>query len=53
MNATFFMLGPNMKEHPEVVKRTHKERFGLALHGVTHDVAKIYSSPSARSEGDA
>ena len=26
MNATFFMLGPNMKEHPEVVKRTHRGR---------------------------
>ena len=30
MNATFFMLGPNIKEHPEVVKRMHKEGFGLA-----------------------
>ena len=50
MNATFFMLGPNMKEHPEVVKRTHMEGFGLALHGITHDVAKLYSSPSAPSE---
>ena len=50
MNATFFMLGPNMKEHPEVVKRMHKEGFGLALHGITHDVAKIYSSPFAPSE---
>jgi peptidoglycan-N-acetylglucosamine deacetylase len=50
MDATFFMLGPNMKEHPEVVKRIHKEGFGLALHGITHDVAKIYSSPFAPSE---
>ena len=44
------MLGPKIKEHPEVVKRTHKEGFGLALHGITHDVGKIYSSPSAPSE---
>jgi peptidoglycan/xylan/chitin deacetylase (PgdA/CDA1 family) len=50
MKATFFMLGPNMQEHPKVVKRMHKEEFGLALHGITHNVAKIYSNPFAPSE---
>lgn len=50
MKATFFMMGPKMKEYPEVVKRMEKEGHGLALHGITHDAGKIYSSQSAPSE---
>ena len=50
MKATFFMVGPKIKEYPEVVKRMHKEGFGLALHGITHDVGKIYGSQSAPAE---
>jgi peptidoglycan/xylan/chitin deacetylase (PgdA/CDA1 family) len=50
MKATFFMVGPEIKEYPEVVKRMHKEGFGLALHGITHDVGKIYGSQSAPAE---
>ena len=50
MKATFFMIGPKVKEYPEVVKRMHQEGFGLGLHGITHDVEKIYSSQSAPSE---
>lgn len=47
MNATFFMLGPNMEEHPEVVKRMKEEEFGLALHGITHEVEEVYADASA------
>ncbi|WP_428911653.1 polysaccharide deacetylase family protein [Niallia sp. Krafla_26] len=50
MKATFFMLGPNIKEYPEVVKRKQKEGHGLALHSMTHDVGKLYSSQTAPSE---
>ena len=50
MKATFFMIGPKIKEYPEVVKRMHQEGFGLGLHSITHDVEKIYSSQSAPSE---
>src|SRR4051794_13535532 len=50
MKATLFMMGPKIKEYPEVVKRMHKEGFGLALHGITHEAGKIYSSQSAPSE---
>src|SRR5699024_7273423 len=50
MEATFFMLGPNMEEHPEVVKRMADEGFGLALHGITHEVEEVYSDPSAPVE---
>lgn len=47
MHATFFMLGPNMEEHPEVVKRMKNEGFGLALHGITHEVEEVYADASA------
>lgn len=49
MKATFFMLGPKIKENTEVVKRMHKAGYGLALHGITHDVGKIYSNQSSPS----
>lgn len=50
MKATFFMLGPNMKEHPKAVKRMKDEGFGLALHGITHETQQVYSEASAPSE---
>ncbi|MCP3741594.1 polysaccharide deacetylase family protein [Rossellomorea sp. BNER] len=50
MKATFFMLGPNMQDHPEVVKRMQNDGFGLALHGITHKAGEIYSSPYAPVE---
>jgi peptidoglycan/xylan/chitin deacetylase (PgdA/CDA1 family) len=50
MTATFFMLGPNMKTDPQIVKRMKKEGFGLALHSMTHNVSEVYSSSSAPTE---
>lgn len=50
MQATFFMLGPNMKEHSEVVKRMKNKGFGLALHGMTHDTQQVYHDASSPSE---
>src|SRR5699024_1450361 len=50
MKATFFMLGPNMEDHPDVVKRTKDLGHGLALHGITHEVDQIYQDPSAPLE---
>lgn len=47
MKATFFMLGPRIKEHPAVVKRMYKNGNGLALHGITHKARAIYSNTSA------
>lgn len=47
MKATFFMLGPNIEERPEMVERMKEEGFGLALHGMTHEPEAIYSSPDA------
>jgi peptidoglycan-N-acetylglucosamine deacetylase len=50
IKATFFMIGPRINEHPEAVKRMHQEGHGLALHGMTHDVQKIYNNHFSPSE---
>lgn len=42
--ATFFMLGPHMKERPEAVKRMVEEGFGVGMHGMTHDPRQFYRS---------
>ncbi|WP_245604632.1 polysaccharide deacetylase family protein [Paucisalibacillus globulus] len=43
--ATFFMLEPNMKRNKEVVKNMKEKGHTLGVHGVTHDVSKVYKSP--------
>lgn len=42
--ATFFMLEPNMRKHPDALKRMNKDGHALAMHGVTHSVKKFYES---------
>ncbi|MDM5297359.1 polysaccharide deacetylase family protein [Bacillus pumilus] len=42
VKATFFMLGPQIKEYPAAVKRLHKEGHQVGLHGITHDVKRFY-----------
>ncbi|HLU22142.1 MAG TPA: polysaccharide deacetylase family protein [Bacillaceae bacterium] len=44
--ATFFMLEPNMKNHPEAVKAMVEGGHTVGVHGVTHDKSKVYKSPS-------
>ncbi|WP_096186939.1 polysaccharide deacetylase family protein [Evansella halocellulosilytica] len=39
--ATFFMLEPEMRTHPDIVNRTVKDGHAVALHCVTHDRDKI------------
>lgn len=48
--ATFFLLGPNMKQHPTAVERMVNEGFGVGMHGMTHDVHQVYSSVEAPLE---
>ncbi|RLQ95357.1 polysaccharide deacetylase family protein [Falsibacillus albus] len=43
--ATFFMLEPNMKKHPEALQDMKKNGEGMGLHGVTHQASLIYRSP--------
>ncbi|WP_028392402.1 polysaccharide deacetylase family protein [Bacillus cihuensis] len=45
--ATFFMLEPNMRKHPEAVKAMVREGHAVGVHGVTHDVSKVYHSPES------
>lgn len=44
MKATFFMLEPNMRTYPEKLFEIIEEGHAPALHGVTHNVSKIYRS---------
>ncbi|WP_102275015.1 polysaccharide deacetylase family protein [Cytobacillus massiliigabonensis] len=44
IKATFFMLEPNMKIYPDKLNQIITEGHVPALHGVSHDVSKIYRS---------
>ncbi|PKR85766.1 polysaccharide deacetylase family protein [Heyndrickxia camelliae] len=45
--ATFFMLEPNIKKYPKIVKQMVRDGNSIGSHGVTHDIHKIYRSPNA------
>ena len=42
--ATFFMLDPNMKNHPDAVKLMVQKGESMGLHGVTHNKNLFYAS---------
>lgn len=44
VEATFFMLEPNMRRYPDAVKRLVQEGHMPAMHGVSHQVKKYYAS---------
>lgn len=45
--ATFFMLEPNMKKNKDIVIEMAEKGHALGVHGVTHEVSKVYRSPKA------
>ncbi|WP_263707830.1 polysaccharide deacetylase family protein [Shouchella tritolerans] len=45
--ATFFMLEPEMKKSPDLVKRMISDGHSAGLHGVTHDKDQFYQSEQA------
>ncbi|KAA6482445.1 polysaccharide deacetylase family protein [Bacillus swezeyi] len=45
--ATFFMLKPNIEQHPDIVRKMVESGHSVGSHGVTHQVAKIYKSPES------
>lgn len=47
MKATFFLLEGNMKRNPELVKRIIAEGNTIGLHGVTHNISKLYSTKTS------
>ncbi|MBS4214127.1 polysaccharide deacetylase [Bacillus sp. FJAT-29953] len=45
--ATFFMMEPNMRTYSEVVKQMVRDGHAVGVHGVTHEVSKVYHSPES------
>lgn len=46
IKATFFLLEENIRKYPDFVKRINAEGHAIGLHGKSHDVNIIYSTPS-------
>lgn len=44
VKATFFVMGQNVKNNPELVNREYHEGHYIANHSYTHNYAKIYKS---------
>ena len=44
IKATFFVLGSNVKNNPDIVKRAYLEGHYIANHGYSHNYAKLYSN---------
>ena len=44
VKATFFVLGTNVKNNPDIVKRAYEEGHYIANHGYSHNYQKIYKS---------
>ena len=44
IKATFFVLGCNVKSHPEIVKQAYEAGHYIANHGYSHKYSKIYES---------
>ena len=44
IKATFFVLGSNVDNNPDIVKRAYNEGHYIANHGYTHSYSKIYKS---------
>ncbi len=47
VKATFFILGNNAKNNPDILKREFDEGHYIANHGYSHRYSEIYSSPEA------
>ena len=47
VKATFFIVGNNAKNNPDILKREFDEGHYIANHGYSHRYSEIYSSPEA------
>lgn len=47
VKATFFMINSNMEAYPQQVKNIVKSGNTAGFHSVSHDIHKLYSSPTA------
>lgn len=50
VKATFFVLGNNARNYPDLIKREFNEGHYIANHGYSHKYSSIYSSPEATLE---
>lgn len=50
VKATFFVLGNNVRNNPDLIKREFDEGHYIANHGYSHKYSSIYSSPEATLE---
>lgn len=50
VKATFFVVGQNAINFPEILKRTYDEGHAIAIHTHSHNYKKIYASPEALEE---
>lgn len=44
IKATFFVIGKNVEQHPEIVKRAYEEGHYIANHGYDHNNKKLYKN---------
>ena len=44
IKATFFVLGTNVKNNPDILKRAYREGHYIANHGYSHNYSKIYKN---------
>lgn len=42
--ATFFLIGNNVKQFPELIKREKEEGHYVGMHSMTHDFKKLYTN---------
>ena len=47
VKATFFVLGKNVKSHPELVKRAYEEGHYIANHGYNHNNSILYKNSTS------
>lgn len=50
IKATFFVLGNNARNNPDLIKREFNEGHYIANHGYSHKYSSIYASPEATLE---
>ena len=52
IHATFFLIGKNVEQHPDLVKRIHQGRHQLGIHGYRHFPLPLENPAALRSQLD-
>ncbi|HZK34603.1 MAG TPA: polysaccharide deacetylase family protein [Bacillota bacterium] len=51
VKATFFLIGTQVEQYPEIVRRQYEEGHGIGNHTYTHIFKDIYKSPATYTKG--